>query len=143
MKRIAVIAAVGVASIGAYSVLGLPSEVRLDFAYSDDPIQNVFVTTMPENGQICIVDDLNRRGGPVADPVKEFWDVEGAHWVIGLDERDEVLFHYSVVSRTDPDNTPVAAKSYCEPRSAGQTIQILVRPDPFRKVWYLKIPQVE
>jgi hypothetical protein len=142
VKMLAVITTVGVASFGAYSVLGPPPATRLDFAYSDDPMQNLFETIMPESGQICIVDDLNRRSGPVADPVKDYWDVEGAHWVIGLNARDEVLFHYSVLSRHGPDNTPVEAKSYCEPRKAGQTIQILVRPHADAHVWYLKIPDV-
>jgi hypothetical protein len=140
VKLAAVLTAGGLALIGAYLALRSQPTTRLEFAFSDDPAENIYETIMPSDGQICIVDDLNHRSGPVADQVREFSDVEGAHWIIGLDGVGDVLFHYSVLSRTGPDNTPVAAKSYCEPRKAGETIQIGVRFSDDPDVWYLTLP---
>jgi hypothetical protein len=143
VRTIIVLGAVfGAALTGAWISIAPSPATPLEYAYSDDPKKNVFEIIMPEDRQICIVDDLNHRNGPVADPVKKYWDVEGAHWIIGLSDSGETLFHYSVLSRTRSLKIPVAAKSYCEARKAGEIIQTGVRFDDHTGIWYLKLNAV-
>jgi hypothetical protein len=59
---------VGGASIGTDIAVWPDSATRQTSAFSDDPARNIRDTIMPENGQLCVVDDLNHRSGPVADP---------------------------------------------------------------------------
>lgn len=116
-----------------------PSVKDVTFSFDSTQTEGTFVLPMPEDGLVCLVDDMNHRSGPVAKPVEDYWDVEGSHRIIGLAGDGRELFQLNVLSRKQDDGLPVEAKSYCEAKISGAPVTIAIRRTAEVAVWSLSI----
>ena len=87
-----------------------------------------------------MMDDLNMRNDPLPSIVEKYWDFEGKHRLVVLDEFDNVVQFIETPSHRAKDAAQtISTKSYCLPKNAGEKILFQIKRDAKSTDWWMEI----
>jgi hypothetical protein len=117
-----------------------PEVIQMAFDMNAEASAGTFTMTMPVDGQICLMEDLNMRNGGLPRVVQEHWDFEGVHRVAVLDQSDTVRFFLQTPShRAENGTEPMAAGSRCIPKQTNDAIAVSIGQNTTSTGWWISI----